>query len=92
MGEVAEMMLTGVLCEGCGGYLEGKAEGYPRYCCTQCAKDRDADLSQVVTRTKDLKLSEKKPKRQCGICKAWIKEVGMKDHVRDKHEVKEQQS
>lgn len=32
MGEIAEMMLNGDLCEGCGIYLPGDGEGFPRYC------------------------------------------------------------
>jgi hypothetical protein len=31
MGEIAEMMLCGILCEGCGVYL-GDDVGYPRRC------------------------------------------------------------
>lgn len=30
-GEIAEMMLDGTLCEGCGEYMGGDA-GYPRRC------------------------------------------------------------
>lgn len=41
MGEVAEMMLDGTLCECCGVYIhDGEAEGFPRYCSPQCAEDR----------------------------------------------------
>ena len=33
MGEIAEMMLEGVLCEGCGAYIEeGEPGGFPRRC------------------------------------------------------------
>jgi hypothetical protein len=32
MGEIADMMLEGVLCETCGVYLDGEAPGHPRYC------------------------------------------------------------
>jgi len=32
MGDIAEMMLDGTLCEGCGVYLPGEGEGIPRYC------------------------------------------------------------
>lgn len=39
MGEIAEMMLDGTLCEGCGEYLEGEGMGFPRYC-SGCARDR----------------------------------------------------
>jgi len=55
MGEIADMMVEGVMCEQCGVWLEGadkdEAPGYPR-CCTLCAnepeiaemyKDRIAD-------------------------------------------------
>ncbi len=90
MGEVADMMLNGTLCEMCGTYLHQSPPGHPCYCSNQCAKDRGAGLEQVVGNKSDLNTAAKKPKRQCGICKAWIKEVGMKDHVRDKHEVKEE--
>lgn len=32
MGDIADMMLDGTLCEGCGVYLPGEGEGIPRYC------------------------------------------------------------
>jgi hypothetical protein len=38
MGEIAEMMLDGTLCEGCGEYM-GDEVGFPRLC-GGCAKDR----------------------------------------------------
>jgi hypothetical protein len=31
MGEIAEMMLEGILCEGCGEFMGGSS-GYPRRC------------------------------------------------------------
>lgn len=36
MGEVAEMMLDGTLCEGCGEYI-GDPVGFPQYCSDECA-------------------------------------------------------
>lgn len=42
MGEIAEMMLDGTLCEGCGVYLEGGAQGFPGYCSEACARARGA--------------------------------------------------
>jgi hypothetical protein len=40
MGEIAEMMLDGTLCEQCGVYIEeGEPEGIPRYCSNQCLED-----------------------------------------------------
>jgi hypothetical protein len=33
MGEIAEMVLVGILCESCGCIVEdGYASGYPRQC------------------------------------------------------------
>lgn len=42
MGEIADMMLDGDLCEGCGEYI-GDGGGFPRYCSAQCEKDRGVD-------------------------------------------------
>jgi len=36
MGEIAEMMLDGTLCQCCGEFIGG--EGFPQYC-PSCAKD-----------------------------------------------------
>lgn len=36
MGDVAEMMLDGTLCGGCGAFLDGKSPGYVRYCSRSC--------------------------------------------------------
>lgn len=38
MGEIAEMMLDGTLCEGCGEFIGEPCE-FPRLC-AGCAKDR----------------------------------------------------
>ena len=46
MGEIAEMMLDGTLCEGCGEFI-GEGDGFPQYCSPQCAGDRGADEAQV---------------------------------------------
>lgn len=41
MGEIAEMMLEGDLCECCGEFLHNEeSPGFPMYCSTKCAKDR----------------------------------------------------
>lgn len=40
MGEIAEMMLDGTLCEGCAVYLDFACD-YPRLC-PECADDRRA--------------------------------------------------
>ena len=32
MGEIADMMLDGTLCQQCGGVIDGTTPGYPRTC------------------------------------------------------------
>ena len=48
MGEIADMMINGDLCESCGVALETPGEGFPRYCSEECADSSGADYSQVV--------------------------------------------
>lgn len=43
MGEIADMMIGGDLCEGCGSALSGEGYGIPRYCSNECASDRGYD-------------------------------------------------
>lgn len=45
MGEIADMMLDGTLCECCGGYIGG-GSGFPGYCSEQCARDRGVVIEQ----------------------------------------------
>lgn len=54
MGEIAEMMLGGVLCAGCGEALSCAGEedsceelGIPMYCSVSCAKDHGGSKHQV---------------------------------------------
>lgn len=42
MGDIADMMLDGTLCEACGSYIDTEEPGHPRYCSPQCAADRGA--------------------------------------------------
>jgi len=32
MGDAIEMMLEGLLCNACGGFVDGDTVGYPRSC------------------------------------------------------------
>ena len=42
MGEIAEMMLDGTLCEGCGEYLDGGGLGFPMRCAA-CGGDDEGE-------------------------------------------------
>ncbi len=44
MGEIADMMLDGTLCECCGEFI-GDATGYPGYCSKECAEGRGATFT-----------------------------------------------
>jgi uncharacterized Zn finger protein (UPF0148 family) len=83
MGEIADMMLDGTLCEGCGVYL-GAGWG-PTYCPT-CAKDHSFQGGWI-----DPMHGVKKPdvpKLACPTCGKFVKITGIGDHWRQVHGVK----
>jgi|tagenome__1003787_1003787.scaffolds.fasta_scaffold20938243_3 hypothetical protein len=43
MGDIAEMVLEGILCEECGSFIDGCAAGYPRQC-ADCEAAKKNDL------------------------------------------------
>ena len=58
MGEMAEMMLDGTLCEGCGSYIDDEeGEGFPRYCSPECA--RGAGITYVNPKRRTRHMDEK---------------------------------
>lgn len=78
MGEYADMMLDGTLCEGCGVYL-GADSGYPMRC-RSCRADRSREVQIADTKKKN-----GASKVSCPQCQKRVKEVGLKDHMRDAH-------
>lgn len=70
MGEIAEMMLDGTLCEGCGVYMDGDGDGVPRRC-SACKRDagKPPPNSKVA----------------CKTCGRRVKFAGLRDHMRDAH-------
>lgn len=71
MGEIAEMMLDGTLCEGCGVYL-GSGNGYATYC-AGCERERRQQERPAVARV------------NCDICGKRVKAVGLEAHKRAVH-------
>lgn len=50
MGEIADMMTSGVMCAMCGVYLgcdKCADMEIPMYCSEECAKDQNATINQV---------------------------------------------
>lgn len=89
MGEIAEMMLDGTLCEACGAFLddsEGDSPGFPCYCSEECAKSRDSecdfpDNGVVVPSFASYPV---RPFR-CPDCKGRFKtRIAAEQHARDK--------
>lgn len=95
MGEVADMMLDGTLCEGCGVYVGGTEHDIPLLC-GHCAKERrnaGHNVQRLGKHWQDQapKITHKgaaqAPKAKCPTCGRAVKVAGLKDHVRDAHGV-----
>lgn len=75
MGEIAEMMVNGLLCQSCGVLMDDHEEpGYPRSCAACQHEDRVAHS-----------LANPSEKVKCPKCSKRVKAVGLADHVRDVH-------
>lgn len=77
MGEIADMIIEGELCQECGVYMGGES-GYPRSCpgCLSSKKTRAFPKTLPVL-----------PKVRCKICNRKVKAVGLADHMRDSHNI-----
>jgi hypothetical protein len=81
MGEVADMMLDGTLCEGCGVYIDGEADGIPRLC-TYCEREG----ARVEEGCPGPGWQEKKfVWAKCKVCGRTVKAVGLPQHMSAKH-------
>lgn len=78
MGEIADMMLDGTLCAGCGELLEA-GDGFPRRC---AACEHDAELSDIDQGSLQIAAQTHKTCRKCGKRVKWD---GLNDHMRAKH-------
>jgi len=77
MGEIADMMINGELCEWCGDYL-GDDAGYPRLCpACQAESRKDGPLHAS--------LENEKEKVKCPTCGKRVKFIGLDQHIHDKH-------
>ena len=79
MGEIADMMLDGTMCQGCGVWLHDGADGpgYPGYC-RSCARDAHRADGRITAQASD--------KVACPTCGRKVKAAGLKDHQRDAHQ------
>lgn len=81
MGEIAEMMLDGTLCEGCGVHL-GSDSGVPTRC-RNCRPSKAERKAENVARSQAEQDAAKKT--PCPICGKRLRLVGMADHQKDAH-------
>lgn len=93
MGEISEMMLEGILCEGCGEFMGG-APGYPQRCagCEPRSPKRPlltygAERGLKYNRERHDAAKSQKP-FECDVdgCKKLCRTAGgLAQHKRDKH-------
>lgn len=85
MGEIADMMLDGTLCEGCGEYLGYEDGDYPRLC-DSCAKIRKKQGHDVQNYGHGWVDGGVKEQATCNICNKTLKSAqGLAQHMADKH-------
>ena len=82
MGEIADMMLDGTMCQWRGEWLHGGEDGpgYPGLC-SACAREERRTRSAQSQRTTE--------KVKCPTCGKRVKSVGLPDHQRDAHGVRD---
>jgi hypothetical protein len=88
MGEIAEMMLDGTLCEGCGTYIDDNGgDGIPRYCSDECARGRGMQYVPSRERSQSHPIRSPKPVG-CPSCpRRFCSYRDLNNHRRDKHGV-----
>ena len=82
MGEIADMMLDGTLCQGCGVYLEDGGAGFPMYC---AACQSDQGPRRALRGAPNHSQPRNRAKVACEVCGRHVKKVGLAQHIRDAH-------
>lgn len=78
MGEIADMMLDGTLCQGCGVYLGDDGLGFPTFCASCRREHRENAPARYPAPHNPAKVA-------CQSCGQHVKAAGLADHMRDKH-------
>ncbi len=88
MGEIAEAVLEGTLCEGCGVFLNAVAPGYPCYCrdCRPAAKQGAAAERKEQRAIAHQQHQARQKKTKCPTCGRKVKEIGLANHMKDAHQ------
>jgi hypothetical protein len=80
MGDIADMMLDGTLCEGCGVFLDEDNESHVPRRCRACQESEH--IAEIHHGTMQLASEMRVTCKQCG---KRVKHAGLKDHQRAKH-------
>lgn len=83
MGDVADMMIDGTLCQSCGVYI-GSDNGYPTYC-RGCQREHDA-AEKAARKLANIEKNARQEKAKCPDCGKRVKIVGMEQHRLDAHQ------
>lgn len=94
MGEIADAILEGVFCQGCGDYL-GEGGGYPTFC-RGCQPKRPPRRRRAIHRNdaqgiaaavrKDAERSRQEAEATCPTCGKRLRNArGRAQHQRDAH-------
>jgi hypothetical protein len=80
VGEIADMMLDGTMCQGCGVWLHdgNDGPGYPGFCA-------DCQPKEGRSGPRSFNAPANPAKVACEVCGRHVKAAGLKDHMRDKH-------
>ncbi len=79
MGDTADLMLDGTLCEGCGVYLEDSLGSFPQRCLYCQQQDRlDRITCGAIKTALTMKVS-------CPTCGKRVRVSGLADHQRAVH-------
>ena len=81
MGEIAEMMLEGDMCQWCGELLDG--DGYPTVC-IGCQHAYGVDAFGEPVKKKKRKAAGK---ISCPECGKYVSPAGLNQHMQAKHEL-----
>jgi hypothetical protein len=71
MGDIADAILEGDLCQNCGEWIDEHSDGIPSFC--KCCQPKVK--AQSVKKIK------------CTLCDRHLKPNGVKDHLRDFHQI-----
>ena len=83
MGDIADMMLDGTLCSGCGVYMHGKPDGIPREC-KECARET-AQFDKAARKAANIEKNARQKKAKCPQCGKRVKEIGLPQHIAAVH-------